>query len=45
MLTPDQDYTQELSCVYKEETYSVRDNGAVLRHSREGKKKRKDDDV
>ena len=45
MLTPDQDYTQELSCVYKEETYSVRDNGAVLRHSREGKRKRKDDDI
>ena len=45
MLTPDQDYTQELSCVYKEETYSVRDNGAVLRHSREGKRRRKDDDI
>lgn len=45
MLRPDQDYTQELSCVYKEETYSVRDNGAVLRHSRESKRKRKDDDV
>lgn len=45
MLTPDQDYTQELICIYKEETYSVRDNGAVLRHSREGKRKRKDDDV
>ena len=45
MLTPDQDYTQELSCVYKEETCSVRDNGAVLRHSREGKRRRKDDDI
>ena len=45
MLAPDQDYTQELICVYKDETYSVRDNGAVLRHSREGKRKRKEDDV
>jgi len=26
------DFTRELKCVYKGETYSVRDNGAVLRH-------------
>lgn len=45
MLTPDQDYSQERTCIYKDETYSVRDNGAVLRHSRDGKRKRKDDDV
>lgn len=45
MLTPNQDYTQELTCIYKDETYSVRDNGAVLRHSRDGKRKRKEDDV
>lgn len=37
-------YIEEKECVYKEERYSVRDNGAVLRHSREGKRKRKDDD-
>lgn len=24
-------------CVYKDEHYSVRDNGAVMRHLREGK--------
>ncbi len=45
MLTPDQDYSQELTCTYKDETYSVRDNGAVLRHSREGNRKRKNDDI
>jgi len=33
MPTPDQDYTEERTCVYKDENYSVRDNGAVLRHS------------
>lgn len=37
-------YIEEKECVYKDERYSVRDNGAVLRHSREGKRKRKDDD-
>lgn len=45
MLTPEQDYTQEVICIYKDETYSVRDNGAVLRHPREDKRKRRDDDV
>ena len=39
------DYTDVRDCVYKGEYYSVRDNGAVLRHSREGKRKRKDDGV
>jgi len=28
------DYSQELTCIYKEETYSVRDNGAIIRHPR-----------
>lgn len=34
------DYTKELECDYKEEHYSVRDNGAILRHSRLNKKPR-----
>lgn len=38
------DFTQEKTCVYKGETYSVRDNGAVMRHSREVGRKRKYDD-
>lgn len=29
------DYKQEKECVYKDERYSVRDNGAVLRHPRD----------
>lgn len=41
----EEDYKNEKQCVYKGETYSVRDNGAVKRHSREGKKLRKDDNV
>ena len=39
------DYDVEKECIYKEEHYSVRDNGAVMRHSREGKRLRKDDNV
>ncbi|MBR3859425.1 MAG: HNH endonuclease, partial [Bacteroidaceae bacterium] len=31
----------EKECNYKDEHYSVRDNGAILRHSKEGKKSRK----
>lgn len=38
-------YTETRKCLYKNEYYSVRDNGAVFRHAREGKRKRKDDDV
>ncbi len=38
-------YTEVKECDYKEEHYSVRDNGAVFRFSREGKRKRKDDNV
>lgn len=37
------DFQRETDCVYDEERYSVRDNGAVLRHSRMGKRLRKDD--
>lgn len=39
------DYSEVKECTYKEETYSARDNGAILRHQREGMRKRKLDDV
>lgn len=32
-------------CFYKDEQYSVRDNGAVMRHRRRGMRKRKLDNV
>ncbi len=38
-------YDEIRECSYKGELYSVRDNGAVLRHAREGKRIRKDDDI
>ncbi len=34
------DYQQELNCVYRGENYLVRDNGAVFRKRRSGKRKR-----
>lgn len=37
------DYKDIKECIYKEEHYSVRDNGAVMRHLRDGKKPRRDD--
>lgn len=37
------DFTHEINCIYKKETYSVRDNGAVLRHSIVGRKPRPTD--
>ncbi len=37
-------YTQERKCAIQNESYLVRDNGAVLRHSQEGKRLRKLDD-
>ena len=37
------DFKQEIEFVYKDERYSVRDNGAVLRHCREGKRPRPTD--
>ncbi len=37
-------YKEEKKCIYKNEQYSVRDNGAVLRHFREGKRIRIEDD-
>jgi hypothetical protein len=42
-ITPDDDFKQEITCSYKDEQYSVRDNGAVLRHSRENGKVRPTD--
>lgn len=39
------EFTREVICEYKGEVYSVRDNGAVMRHVREGKKARKLDNV
>jgi len=37
------DFHEEKECTYKGERYSVRDNGAVLRHSRDGKRQRPTD--
>lgn len=38
-------FEKEVECLYKGETYSVRDNGAVLRHSQRDKKPRPTDNV
>ena len=40
-ISPDEYFTEVRECDYKDEHYSVRDNGAVYRHAREGKKVRK----
>ncbi len=32
--TPDNDFCREVYCTYKDERYSVRDNGAVMRYPR-----------
>lgn len=45
MITVDEYFQQEKECTYKDECYSVRDNGAVMRHIRPGKVKRKLDGV
>lgn len=39
------DYNEVRECAYKDEVYSVRDNGAIMRHLREGKKPRIDDGI
>lgn len=39
------DYKEVKDCIYKDEHYSVRDNGAVMRHQRAGMRKRKLDGV
>ena len=39
------DYNEVKTCNYKGEHYSARDNGAIMRHQRNGMRKRKLDDV
>jgi HNH endonuclease len=39
------EFTTQKECDYKDERYSVRDNGEVLRHSRIGKSRRSKDDI
>lgn len=43
MTTNIEDFQRQADCVYKNEHYSVRDNGAVFRHPRQGKQLRKHD--
>ncbi|MGV3538349.1 MAG: HNH endonuclease signature motif containing protein [Rufibacter sp.] len=43
MLVNLNDFEREAECIYKNERYSVRDNGAVFRHSRKNKPLRKYD--
>ncbi len=38
-------YDKEVLCTYDGEMYSVRDNGAILRHSKEGLRKRRNDNI
>jgi hypothetical protein len=38
-----QDFNREVDCIYEKEKYSVRDNGAVLKHSPTGKRQRPTD--
>ncbi len=38
-------YDREAICTYNDERYSVRDNGAVYRHCKEGRRKRKLDEI
>lgn len=38
-------FSLEVDCIYKDEHYSVRDNGAIMRHARKGMRKRKLDNV
>lgn len=45
MMVDINEYTREEICEYKGEMYSVRDNGAVMRHIRDGKKARKLDNI
>ncbi len=37
------DFTREVECIYKDEQYAVRDNGAVFRYPRDGRRPRKYD--
>ena len=45
LLSPEDDFTEVKECDYKNEHYSVRDNGAIMRHPRDGKLKRKNDSI
>lgn len=45
MITVDDFYKEIRECTYKGEVYSVRDNGSVMRHLRQGKRVRKYDNV
>lgn len=45
MLENINDFTKEFEVMYKNEKYTVRDNGAILRHSRQGKGVRSFDEV
>lgn len=40
-----EDYKEVKDCIYKDEHFSARDNGAVMRHPKEGTRVRKDDNV
>lgn len=39
------DFTREVECIYKDERYAVRDNGAVFRYPRDGRRPRKYDNL
>jgi len=43
MIVSVEDFNQEVNCFYKNEYYSVRDNGAVLRYPLDGKRQRPTD--
>ena len=45
IITNINDFKEERTCVYKNETYSVRDNGSVLRHSGNSTIKRRIDNT
>ena len=45
MISVDDYYEEVRECDYKGEHYSVRDNGAVMRHPQDGKRQRKYDNV
>lgn len=45
MISVDEYFQQEKECDYKGEHYTVRNNGAIMRHSRTGKAKRKSDEI
>lgn len=44
-MTSVDDYNEVKDCIYKNEHFSVRDNGAIMRHPRESMRIRKDDKV